>query len=311
MGTTLQAAQTQRPASLTSQLTASTKAGGGSLPSGTTTTAAAAARVLAALNGDMAQRLEAIEARCAHIEAALSTCASCLPLHAHRCCPKLTPRCPVRWCVHAPRLHTVTARDQADAVSRESQTRVLAALQEAVLLLTQQRGALGAPDARGGPPSGGQRSAMCGDDDGGGEQLTAKRSRQHHHRRGLPASRHGDPGAEEEVSCVSHSGGDAGHVTAVVTGTASATTTRVPVWAALAQEEAEDVDPFACLQEHGDEAVAPPQAEPEAACAKQHGALPILLPPRGTPGSYDGAQSGHQMRLNDGTWRSVRRPSNK
>ena len=95
VGTTLQAAQTQRPASLTSQLTASTKAGGGSLPSGTTTTAAAAARVLAALNGDMAQRLEAIEARCAHIEVALSTCASFLPLHAHRCRPKLTPRCPV------------------------------------------------------------------------------------------------------------------------------------------------------------------------------------------------------------------------
>ena len=77
MGTTAQAFQTQRPASLTSPLTASTRAGGtgggGSLPSGTTTTAAAAARVLATLNGDMAQRLAAIEARCAHIEVALST----------------------------------------------------------------------------------------------------------------------------------------------------------------------------------------------------------------------------------------------
>jgi hypothetical protein len=196
---------------------------------------------------------------------------------------------------------TVTARDQADAASRESATRVLANLQEAVLLLTQQRGCgLHAPDGRATrAPSACQRSAMCDDGNDGGHQ--AKRSRQHHHRRGLPASRHGDPGAEEEVSCISHSGGDAG---VVVAGTASATTTRVPVWAALAQEEAEDVDPFECLQEHGDEAAAPPAAGAVGVKLPQ-GALPILLPPRGTATSYDG---GHQLRLSGGAWRSVRRP---
>ena len=204
----------------------------------------------------------------------------------------------------------MTARDQADTASRESATRVLAALQEAVLLLTQQRGGGGCGNAlethATRAPSGCQRSAMC--DDGDGEQQQqAKRSRQHHHRRGLPAARHGDPDAEEEeVSCISHSGEDAGHA---AVGTASATTTRVPVWAALAQEEAEDVDPFECLQEHGDEAAAPPvAAAAEVVCVKQQGALPILLPPRGTATSFDG---GHQLRLSGGAWRSVRRPGSK
>ena len=213
------------------------------------------------------------------------------------------------FCTHSLLHQTVTARDQADAASRESATKVLAALQQAVVLLTQQRGG-GGGGGGGHAPSGCKRSAMCdaGDDGGGGEQQ-AKRSRQHHHRRGLPASRHGDLDVEEEVSCISHSGGEMRHMAMAVAGTVSATTTRVPVWATLAQEEAEGADPFECLQEHGDEAAAPPvAAAPEVVCARQQGALPILLPPRGTATSFDG---GHQLRLSGGGWRSVRRPGSK